>query len=84
VAGAAGVRVRLAAAGLGQSAADHVADGEDADDQPRLVGCQAVVLAVAGLGEQTGEQDADGGGDVGVELGRLGGVLGLRAQACSV
>ena len=49
--------VGLAAAGLGEAAADHVADGQDRHVQPGLTGAEA---AVVGLVDHAGrDQDAD-------------------------
>src|SRR4051812_13678311 len=41
---AAVVVVALVAAGLRETPADHVADGEDGDVQPRLVGAEALTV----------------------------------------
>jgi hypothetical protein len=49
------VRVRVAAAGLGQAAADHVADGQDRRVQPDLLRAEATGTGV--IDEQAGDQE---------------------------
>src|SRR5829696_3134303 len=71
--------VGLAAAGLGEAAADHVADGQDRHVQPRLPGAEAAVVGL--VDDAGGDQDAGQHGEEGEELGRLKRRLGLRAQA---
>ena len=61
--------VRLRAAGLGEAAADHVADGQDRHVQPRLLGAQATGVGLVDHG--SGDQDADEHDDERDELGRL-------------
>src|SRR4051794_32744142 len=72
--------VRVAAAGLRQPAADHVADCQDRDVEPDLVGAEDVRAALLGLDRVTGDQDQDERQQVGVELGRLESVLRLRRE----
>src|SRR5215203_598242 len=57
--------VRLARAGLRQAAADHVADGDDGDVEPRLPGDELVGPGggVAALDHRRGDEDADDDGD---------------------
>src|SRR5215218_3428731 len=83
---AAVVVVGLAAAGLGQPAGDHVADGQQGDVPPGLVGPEVVeALAVlAGLDQERGQQDAGEHDHVGDELGGLVGGLGLGAEPAGV
>src|SRR5829696_7595603 len=71
-----GVAAR-AAAGLGQAAADHVADGEQRDVEPGLVGEEDVAAAVGVADERGGEKHSDDGENVDDELGRLNRGLGL-------
>jgi len=66
----------LVAASLGQAAADHVADGEDRDIQPRLVSAEALTVLVL-VHHRRGDQDAEGDDDVGDQLGGLEGRLRL-------
>src|SRR3954454_18681206 len=71
--------VGLTAAGLGEAAADHVADRQNRHVQPRLPGAEA---AHVGLVDHAGrDQDAGQHGEKGEELGRLERRLGLRGQA---
>src|SRR5688500_14731337 len=72
--------VRLAAAGLGQSAADHVADGQQGDEQPDLVSGEVVSPALLAFDRVAGEQNAHQHDDVGEELSRLESGLGLCRQ----
>jgi hypothetical protein len=65
------VRVRLAAAGLGEAATDHVADGQNRGVKPHFLGKEAIVVAATGLGHQAGNQCGGENYDVRVELGRL-------------
>jgi hypothetical protein len=60
--------------------ADEVRRRDDGDDQPVVVGVEAVVVTVARLGDQSGDQRADGDREVDVQLVGLGQVLGLGAQ----
>src|SRR3954464_14159644 len=84
------VGVRVAAAGLREAAAQHVADREDGRVQPHLVCLEAVVVAVARRGEHACEQDAREDDEIRVELGRLerglrlGGEAPERASAAAV
>src|SRR3954449_9732389 len=71
--------VGLTAAGLGEAAADHVADGQDRHVQPRLPGAEAAVVGL--VDHAGGDQDAGQHGEEGEELGRLERRLGLRGQA---
>ena len=75
-----GVAVR-AAAGLGQAAADHVADGEQGDVEAGLVGEEDVAAAVGIADESGGEKHSDDGENVDDELGRLNRGLSLGAGA---
>ena len=68
--------VGLAAAGLGEAAADHVADGEERDEQPRLLGAEPAGVGL--IDDAGGDQHADDGRHVGEELGRLERRLRLR------
>src|SRR3954453_20306974 len=71
--------IGLTAAGLGEAAADHVADRQDRHVQPRLPGAEA---AHVGLVDHAGrDQDAGQHGEKGEELGRLERRFGLRGQA---
>src|SRR4051794_2040581 len=72
--------VRVAAAGLGEAAAEQVAERDDADVEPDLPGGQAVIGVVAGLGHGAGDEQTDDDGDVRPELRRLERLLGLRAE----
>src|SRR4051794_6687078 len=65
----AGLVVGLAAAGLGEAAADHVADGENRHVQPRLPGAEAAVVGL--VDDAGGDEDADHHRDVREELARL-------------
>jgi hypothetical protein len=66
-----GPRHRAAAAGLGEAAADHVADGEQRDVEPDLVGGEVVGAALLALDRVARDPQADDDGDIGEELGRL-------------
>src|SRR3954471_4927550 len=71
--------VGLAAAGLGEAAADHVAHGQDRHVEPRLLGAEAAVVAL--VDHAGGDQDAGQDGEEGEEFGRLKRRLGLGGQA---
>src|SRR3954452_24416389 len=71
--------VGLAAAGLGEATADHVADGQDRHVQPRLPGAKAAHVGL--VDHAGGDPNADQHGEKGEELGRLERRLGLRGQA---
>ncbi len=67
-----------AAAGLGQAAADHVADREERDVEPGLVREEDVAGTVGGVTDrERGEQNTDDGDEVDDELGRPEGRLRL-------
>src|SRR3954452_3382247 len=70
------VGVGVAAAGLGEAAADHVADRQDRDVEPRLLGAEATGVGL--VDDLGGDQDAGQDGEEGEELGRLERRLGLR------
>src|SRR3954470_118760 len=70
------VRVRVAAAGLGEAAAHHVADGEDRDVEPGLTRAEPADVAL--IDDLGGDQDAGQDRQEREELGRLERRLGLR------
>src|SRR3954470_17381787 len=70
------VVVEIAAARLRQAAADHVANGEQGDVEPGVLGVEAVVVVL----ERGGDQDRDDRDDVGDQLAGLGRVLRLGAE----
>src|SRR4051794_291042 len=74
------IRVRLTAAGLGQPATDHVADGKERGVEPDLLREKPVVVTASGLRRQARDQNPCEHDDVGVELGRLDRRLGLGGQ----
>ena len=63
------VVVEVAAAGLGEPAADHVADGEQRDVEPGLVGEEDIAAAIGVTDQRGGDEHADDEEDD--ELGRL-------------
>src|SRR6187431_889054 len=67
--------VRLVAAGLRQAARDHVADRQDRDVEPDLVGTERIDVVLL-LDLCPGDQDQGERDEVRVELGRL--ECGLR------
>src|SRR5215218_11314956 len=71
--------VSLAAARLREPAADHVADGEDRDVQPCLLGPEAAGVGIVHDGG--GDQNADRRDDVRDELGGLERGLRLGGDA---
>src|SRR5215218_9038801 len=75
--------VGLARAGLGEAAADHVADGDDGDVEPRLPGNELVGPGggVAALDHRRGDEDADDDGDHRPELGGFERLFRLRGEA---
>jgi hypothetical protein len=74
----AAVEVRLAAAALGEAAADHVAGGDDRDVQPGLARDELVgAVGVAALDHRGTDEDHRDDGDERHELGRLQAGLGL-------
>src|SRR5215207_6322177 len=83
---AAVVVVGLAAARLGQPPGDHVADGQERDVPPGLVGPEVVgpLAVLAGLDQERGHQDAGEHDYVSDELGGLVGGLGLGAEPARI
>src|SRR5215207_10922897 len=75
--------VRLTRTGLRQAAADHVADGDDGDVEPRLPGDELVGPwgGVAALDHRRGDEDADDDGDHRPELGRFERLFRLGREA---
>ena len=65
---------------LGDAAADHVADGQDRDVEPHLVGGEDVGAALFTLDRVAGDQDRDHHQHEGEELARLEELLGLGRQ----
>jgi len=60
----------VVAPGLGKSAAEHVADSEGGDEDPRQAGVNRFI-------NRRGDQDTGNGGEVRQELGRFECRLGL-------
>jgi hypothetical protein len=79
-----GVVVRVPATGLRETAAEHVADGQDRHVQPRLAGAKATGVAIVDDGG--GDQDGDRGREEREELRRLERGFGLGAETprCAV
>src|SRR3954462_5450628 len=73
---AAVVVVEVAAAGLGQATADHVADRQQRDVEPTLLGAE-----VGGVNDGRRNQDTDDRGNIGDQLGGLERGLRLGAEA---
>jgi hypothetical protein len=73
--------VRLAASGLGQAAADHVADREQGDVEPDLVGGEVVAAPLLALDCVARDEEADDDREVREELGRLERRFRLGANA---
>src|SRR5512132_3671592 len=73
--------VGVAASGLGQTAADHVADGQQRDVQPHLVAGEVIGSAILALNAVAGDENADQNDEKGVELGCLERRLGLGGQS---
>jgi hypothetical protein len=72
-----------AAAGLGQAAADQVADRQQRDVVPGLVGEEDIAAAVGVADQERRDQDSGDGDEVDDELGRLNRGLRLGARAVS-
>ena len=77
--GVGGVVLLLVAAGLGQATRDHVADGQEGDVKPCLLGAEVATVYHGGCNE-----DADDGDDVDDQLSGLVGRLGLRGRENSL
>jgi hypothetical protein len=69
----------LTAAGLGQTAAHHVADAEQHDEEPCPVGLEVVGVPVGGLDQVRHEQHADDRGAEDDQFSGLERSLGLAA-----
>src|SRR6476646_5359854 len=65
--------VGLAAAGLGDPAADHVTDSQNCHVQPYAVGAERIMVGAvtARLRDRAGDQNSGEANDVSDELGRL-------------
>ena len=70
-----------AAAGLGQAAADQVADGQQGDEEPGRVGEEDITATVGVADQQRGDQHSGDCDEVDGELRRL--ECGLRVGAGS-
>ncbi len=78
------VAVGLAAAALGEAAGHHVAEREDGDVEPDLVGAELVGVRPVTGDHRSRDEGAGQDCDVGEELARLERRLGLGAEAAGV
>src|SRR5829696_2173652 len=75
--------VRVAYAGLGDASAQHVADRQQRDVEPDLVGREEVVAAFLGLDRVAGDQDRNDREYVRDELAGLEELLGLGGETAT-